>query len=62
MDLDPTEENLLDEYNQGKLSRIQKQSDAAFGWNRFLKSAAGSGASRLGRSSDENRLAHCDSA
>ena len=62
MDVDPTEKDLLDEYNQGKLTRMQKTCDDAFGWNRFLKSAAGSGASRLGHSSDEYRLAHCDSA
>ena len=47
MDLNDTELLLLDAFNSGKLHRIQKKCDQAFGWNRVMKSAAGNGAARL---------------
>ena len=46
-DLDVLEKALLDDFNSGKLRRVQEERDADFGWNRAASSAAGSAASRL---------------
>ena len=48
-DLGDAERALLDDFNSGKLQRIQDECDEAFGWNRNMKSVAGSAASRLSR-------------
>jgi len=48
-DLGDAEKALLDDFNSGKLQRVRDECDEAFGWNRYMRSAAGSAASRLSR-------------
>ena len=48
-DLGDAEKALLDDFNSGKLRRVRDECDEAFGWNRDMRSAAGSAASRLSR-------------
>ena len=48
-DLGDAEKALLDDFNSGKLHRVRDERDEAFGWNRDMRSAAGSAASRLSR-------------
>ena len=48
-DLSPKEKELLDDFNSGKLTRNRDKCNAAFGWNRQMRSSAGSAAARLGR-------------
>ena len=40
---------LLDDFICGRLARVRDECDAAFGWNREMRTAAGSAASRMGR-------------
>ena len=47
--LSDRENVLLDDFNSGKLHRARDACDEAFGWNREMRSAAGSAASRVGR-------------
>ena len=48
-DLGDAEKALLDDFNSGKLQRVRDECDEAFGWNRDMRSAAGSAATRLSR-------------
>ena len=48
-ELGDEEKALLDDFNSGKLRRVRDECDEAFGWNRNMRSAAGSAASRLNR-------------
>ena len=47
--LSDREKVLLDDFNSGKLHRARDACDEAFGWNKEMRSAAGSAASRVGR-------------
>ena len=40
---------LLDDFICGRLARVRDECDAAFGWNREMRTAAGSTANRMGR-------------
>ena len=40
---------LLDDFICGRLAHVRDECDAAFGWNREMRTAAGSTASRMGR-------------
>ena len=40
---------LLDDFNSGKLERDREECDAAFGWNKDMRTAAGSAADKIGR-------------
>ena len=40
---------LLDDFICGRLARVRDECDAAFGWNREMRTAAGSAANRIGR-------------
>ena len=44
-----TERALLDDFNSGKLTRARDDCDAAFGWSKQMRSAAGSAVSRMVR-------------
>ena len=48
-ELGDTEVALLDDFDSGKLHRLRDECGEAFGWNRDMKSAAGSAAARLSR-------------
>ena len=48
-DLGDAEEALMDDFNSGKLRRVRDECDEAFAWNRDMRSAAGSAATRLSR-------------
>ena len=43
------EKALLAAFNSGSLIRIRDECDAAFGWNRQMRNAAGNAAARVGR-------------
>ena len=45
--LSDDEKTLLDEFNSGQLTRCRNESDAAFGWDKQRRDAAGSAAARL---------------
>ena len=40
---------LLDDFICGKLDHVRDECDAAFGWNKEMRTAAGSTANRIGR-------------
>ena len=40
---------LLDDFTCGRLARVRDDCDAAFGWNKEMRTAAGSAAIRIGR-------------
>ena len=40
---------LLDDFTCGRLARVRDECDVAFGWNREMRTAAGSTANRMGR-------------
>ena len=48
-DLSDKEKVLLDDFNSSKLHRARGACDEAFGWNKEMRSVAGSAASRVGR-------------
>ena len=48
-DLSNDEKALLADFNSGSLIRIRDECDAAFGWNKQMRDAAGSAAARVGR-------------
>ena len=48
-DLGDAEKALLDDFNSGNLQRVRDECDEAVGWNRDMRSAAGSAACRLSR-------------
>ena len=43
------EKELLEDFNSGKLTRARDDCDAAFGWSKQMRSAAGSAVSRMVR-------------
>ena len=43
---------LLDDFICGRLARVRDECDVAFGWNREMRTAAGSAAARTGRCMD----------
>ena len=47
--MNDTELALLNDFNNGKLLRLMNECDEAFGWNREMRSNAGSAAARLSR-------------
>ena len=47
--LSDQEKTILDDFICGKLARVRDERDAAFGWNREMRTAAGSTAIRIGR-------------
>ena len=40
---------LLDDFICGRLARVRDECDAAFGWNKEMRTAAGSAAIRIGQ-------------
>ena len=47
--LSDQEKALLDDFICGRLARVRDECDAAFGWNKEMRTAAGSTANRIGR-------------
>ena len=47
--LSDQEKALLDDFICGRLARVRDECDSAFGWNKEMRTAAGSTATRIGR-------------